>query len=702
MASPQKRAKRPEVSVAAVVFKSFVIPIIALAFYIGALWQVNKNIQNAFLRGNENDLNLSRAEKSKNAEIISKFDFVKICVRTPPPKRAELRASLEQSGLAGQIRHLYWGALASCALIGILAISFPVVALLNRLARRSRNDLIRCTRAAWKLVSVAALLQVILLTPLITYGAFEFTVLLAERYYPQLLLVLAVAGLATIGACWKILLSKIPLKAVEPMSREVLPDDAPELWAAVREAAARLQTAPPDHIIIGMQLNFFVSEFEVQHDNGVVHGKTLFLSYPLLRQLSEEEIIAIIGHELGHFIGEDTELTRHFYPLWRKAAATSQQVGANPLIAWTSFQFLSFFALTFAKTENAYSREREILADQKAAELTSPATAARALVKFHAMVEGIHRGITAVVRSGDANAATFETALGHKLPDDPEFWTGLFEESVPHPMDSHPALRARLGSLGQELTQEQAQAITCEEVPNAFGKWFQGRETLFTAILEKTESIVKEMREKAKISDADYKTETGRELLDRHFPERKWSRKSARPWFAVSICGLLSAGALTAFILGFYSGLDNGFLITFSALVLVFAFCGRVAWVRHSHGEITLNAAGVAYTGWIRSLTFSDVKSISAQTYNGSTTLFFHLKEKADPIWKISFPAQSKSVGINIMSFNEKPMELANVIYRYFTRQSPEHAKPKPEVTAKRFAATVLSNSLTFLEKAQR
>src|SRR6185436_17626578 len=105
---------------------------------------------------------------------------------------------------------------------------------------------------------------------------------------------LGICGLGAIAASIKILLKKVPLKMEEPIAREVSPADAPELWSAVREAAARLQISPPDHIIVGMQLNFYVTEFAVLHGFGAVEGKTLFLSYPLMKQLSRDEIVAII------------------------------------------------------------------------------------------------------------------------------------------------------------------------------------------------------------------------------------------------------------------------------------------------------------------------------------------------------------------------------------------------------------------------
>ena len=92
--------------------------------------------------------------------------------------------------------------------------------------------------------------------------------------------------LGGVFALWRsaaILLKNVPLEFKEPMSREITPAEAPELWQAVTQAAQRLQTSPPDHIVIGLQFNFYVTELAVRLDSGRTEGKTLYLSYPLLK-----------------------------------------------------------------------------------------------------------------------------------------------------------------------------------------------------------------------------------------------------------------------------------------------------------------------------------------------------------------------------------------------------------------------------------
>jgi Zn-dependent protease with chaperone function len=81
---------------------------------------------------------------------------------------------------------------------------------------------------------------------------------------------------------------------------------APLLWERVRDVALDLNALPPEHIVVGLDPNFFVTESEVRCLDGTCNGRTLYCSLPLSRILTINEFIGIIGHELGHFKGEDT------------------------------------------------------------------------------------------------------------------------------------------------------------------------------------------------------------------------------------------------------------------------------------------------------------------------------------------------------------------------------------------------------------
>jgi Zn-dependent protease with chaperone function len=647
-------------------FKSLIIPVLLLAFFIAAPSWLNGKIRGQVVEAINANSNLASYEKAERIDKFSKMDFQQVCLNCPPGLE-KIHDKLEESGVASTFRRLRWGLILSAVLVAIMAVSIAAIIVLNKQAQKSQDDLIRSYRLSWKIGIAAALAKVFLLIPLLAYGTFEFTVLLSDQFFPKLLIVIILGGLFALWKSATVLLKKVPMEFKEPLCREVTAEEAPELWQAVKEAAQRLQTTPPDRILIGMQLNFYVSELAVIHDSGRVEGKTLFLSYPLLKQLSADEVLAIIGHELGHFIGEDTRMTREFYPMRLKVHATMIAMARSGWVGWPSFQFLNFFLLSFGRTEGTASRNRELLADQKAALLTSPQTAAHALLRFQVSLEAIKRGLTDSVKSNAPNTfdIPLQTVVQEKLASDSVFWTQLFEEKLPHPMDSHPSLQVRLESLQQNINAEDAKTIALAEYQTAYAKWFSGRDALFTNLAQQAEVMLGKIRTRTQVAQADYKTQEGKELLEKHFPEKKWRYKPSSFWAAVIVLGLLVAGCLAGVI--FIP--DGAAKFIFGLFLAGSGFVLTMVWKRHRRAEFVLTADGISYTGWKRPLHFTEVQNIAARLSYSNVILTFRLKEKQPPIWKFGlFPA--KAVSFSLSGLDAKPRPTTETIYRYFARQA--------------------------------
>lgn len=649
-------------------FKSLIVPVLVLVFFTAAPHWLNGRLRSSSIDAINNSSRLSPAERDERIEKIEKLDFRQVCENCPPGME-RLHERLITSGIAATFERLHYGLILSQILVGGLIASVVAIFLLNIKARKSQDDLIRSFQLGWKICMAAALAKVFLLIPLLAYGTFEFTVLLSDHYYPKLLLIIIVGGLIALWRSGSILLKKVPLEFAEAMSREVTPEEAPELWQVVRRAAERLKTSPPDRILIGLQFNFYVTELAVRHDGGRTEGKTLYFSFPLLKQLSEEEVVAIIGHELGHFIGEDTKLTRKFYPLRLKANATVMALASSGWIGWPSVQLLSYFTWCFSETERLASRARELLADQKAAELTSPQIAAQALLRFQVACEAFQRGLKEAVKDKalDPLNMQLQTIVQEKLAPEETFWTQLFEKRLPHPLDTHPPLHVRLEALGQSTGVEQAKAIALTPIVSAFENWFSHRQVLFAALSKQAATAVEKMRSHSAVAAADYQTDAGKQLLDQHFPEKKWAAKPS------AILGVL------AIILGiFFGGMamainDLTARIIFGAL-LAFAIALGVLYLRQRQRkvEITLNADGISHTNWVRPLRFQDVKNITGQKQYSTIILTFHLKNKQPSIRKgglFRFPAKRVTLALGT-GLQVKPLTVANAIIKYFARQT--------------------------------
>ncbi|MDX3357430.1 M48 family metallopeptidase [Streptomyces sp. ME01-24h] len=92
-----------------------------------------------------------------------------------------------------------------------------------------------------------------------------------------------------------------------PPGVPVAEQQQPELWAAVRDLAARYGTRAPDEIVLVGEVNAAVSE--ESRLLGLVGGRRrMYIGVPLLAGLSERQLHAVLTHELGHYGNSDTRL----------------------------------------------------------------------------------------------------------------------------------------------------------------------------------------------------------------------------------------------------------------------------------------------------------------------------------------------------------------------------------------------------------
>jgi len=487
--------------------KSIALPVVLLAFFLVAPWWLNTKVCDDIIREVSAIPDITLDDKTARIEAVKEMNFQALC-HTYPPYLELLHQGLVNSGICAHFARLQWGLLAAQVLAGTFCAGLALLFSLTLFARKSPQKLSIAYSWAWRIAMGLALLNVFLGIPLLTFAVFEFTVLLAGLYLPKLLLVFLIGGGIAAWLSVKILLSKVPLEFTEPMSREITTKDAPLLWQAVTEAAHQLHTSPPDHILVGMQFNFYVTELSVRHGREKTSGKTLFLSYPLLKQLPENEVLAIIGHELGHFIGEDTVLTRRFFPLRQKAQGVVAAIAQSGVAGVPTIELLKCFWWSFEEIAADVSREREFLADRIGAELATPRAQASALVRLHAVLEVFNRELPKVAASGEANPFDVPSShlIAEKFAVGDEFWRTLFQKSLSHPLDTHPPLRERLAALSESITPEEAHALAQEPIANAFTSWFENREFLFDKLLGEVKEALATFNERLTLTEADIST----------------------------------------------------------------------------------------------------------------------------------------------------------------------------------------------------
>ncbi|WP_308013127.1 M48 family metalloprotease [Streptomyces griseocarneus] len=82
----------------------------------------------------------------------------------------------------------------------------------------------------------------------------------------------------------------------------------PELWAVVRQAAEEAGTRAPDEIRLTGSVNAAVAENTRML--GLMPGRRrLHLGAPLLTGLTQAQLMAVLGHEFGHYSNADTRLS---------------------------------------------------------------------------------------------------------------------------------------------------------------------------------------------------------------------------------------------------------------------------------------------------------------------------------------------------------------------------------------------------------
>jgi Zn-dependent protease with chaperone function len=259
-----------------------------------------------------------------------------------------------------------------------------------------------------------------------------------------------------------------------PMSvlgQVVTPEQAPALWAYVRELADQLGALAPEHIVLGMTEGFYVTSSDVNllPSDTALKGRTLHVPMMYLGLLDSAETGAVIGHELAHFAGADTEYSLRFVPIYEGIGRSLGVIAETMLQSdvlqrttlWPAFMLGEYFMERFDHAVNHWSRVRELAADAAGAQLTGNIAIASALVRISAIDPLLQQGVSAHV--SHATNPSDEHVLTRNLPGSvvqelAAHPLTLPEEematSLPHPSDTHPSNRERLASL--QVTVEEA------------------------------------------------------------------------------------------------------------------------------------------------------------------------------------------------------------------------------------------------------
>lgn len=226
-------------------------------------------------------------------------------------------------------------------------------------------------------------------------------------------------------------------------ARPLHSDEAPDLWAVLRELAARagLPTVPVPHYVPSGVVNAFAT--------GSKHHAAVALTDGLLRSLTPRELTGVLGHEIAHIANEDLRvmgLADSISRLTHLLALLGQitilfSVPALLLgivdVSWPALLLLAVSPQLALLAQLGLSRVREFDADRLAAELTGdPHGLASALAK----IERVSRSWRAWLLPGWGNPEPSWLRTHPATTERIQRLRELADSMAPQPLHSNPFL----------------------------------------------------------------------------------------------------------------------------------------------------------------------------------------------------------------------------------------------------------------------
>lgn len=239
-------------------------------------------------------------------------------------------------------------------------------------------------------------------------------------------------------------------------------DNYPKLWNHIESVANKINARKPDNIIIGLQPTFYATSASVKFifDEAKLKGETLFLSLPLMKLFTKEELDAVVGHELGHFKAKDTNYSTKFAPVYANLGKSINNLSnttsaASALAKLPAIFVLSAMYESFATNIASISREREFEADRVGCEASTKEGLVYSLAKVvtysrlwnDTLLDNVKRLNNGRVSSNLSEVFRESSLYNIGKKDIDEIIDEVLPSIVQHPTDSHPPLAERYKNI---------------------------------------------------------------------------------------------------------------------------------------------------------------------------------------------------------------------------------------------------------------
>jgi Zn-dependent protease with chaperone function len=364
---------------------------------------------------------------------------------------------------------------STSALVGVIGLGLLLAIWLGgRLAANNRQLLLSLFGPGLYVTAALLICLMAVYAALATMSIYYGESAVAGRVHYFIMASVGLGGIAGVYAVGKSVFGAVSTARTYVIGKTLSRCQAPQFWSHIDEVAKRTGAEPPENLVVGLDPNFFVTEANVTCLDCDLLGRTIYCSLPLARVMTVDELDAVVGHELGHFKGLDTRFSQEFYPIYRGTINSlvylrETATGWRSIAAMPAVGILTYFLECFSLAETRIGRERELAADKVGADITSPSTAAAALVKIHAFSPAwgsIHQATIEALREGKAFANVSEAFADMAAKGAaPEVLADIAGRRLTHPTDSHPPLGVRLESLKVNLA-DVADAALAVNPPN--------------------------------------------------------------------------------------------------------------------------------------------------------------------------------------------------------------------------------------------
>jgi len=338
------------------------------------------------------------------AEQGTEYSIKQLC---QPKVVAQLQ---EVKPLCDQMAPVFW-----LETVSIVSIVFSLVFLLSftLFSSMAGQDRVKIARIFPPMIFIALVLLAILVFVqgvILTYGVYLAEAQAIQRVHYYLIAIVGIGALAACGSLVKASINLLKKQKHSVLGQKLNAQEHPELFSMIEDVSNQLGAKNPDNVIVGLEPNFYVTsaDINIMGSEQVFSGATLYLSLPLARILTMDELKGIIGHELGHFRGDDTYFSMKFSPVYSGlshalVSMENNQSGLDTIAHLPAKAVINHIMDVFHQNVSAVSREREFEADKAAAEVAPASALASSLLKLglyangwnsleHRVVERLRRG----------------------------------------------------------------------------------------------------------------------------------------------------------------------------------------------------------------------------------------------------------------------------------------------------------------------